>query len=1242
MFEITPEDIARLGDETLRTVLARLCEADLRRQGYSTAFVTAGGDQNEASVIDGFVPRPATGFQVKKEDMPPSAIAHEMRPGGSLRTSIEDLTEQSGAYIIVSSQGSVADTALRNRRKAMQKALHDSRFGSQLLVDFYDRTRIASWVRSHEGLIPWVRSLVGRAIPGWQSYGPWANPAEDVTAKYLMDERLRLRSTVGAIAAGVSVVRGIEIIRDELRKRNRVVRLVGLSGVGKTRFVQALFDERIGKGSLDPALAIYTNLEDGPNPDPITLASNLVAAGTKAILVIDNCPSGLHARLAEVCQQKQSKVSVITVEYDIREDTPENTEVFLLDTASPELVEKLVRQRFPDVSQIDAPTIAEFSGGNARIAIALATTVERNETIAGLTNDQLFRRLFDQRHTRDESLYLAAQACALVYSFEGTDVSSGDEAELIRIGALIGRTPDELYGSVAELQRRGLIQRRARWRAVLPHAIANRLASIGLQNIPGVRIREHLLTTERLIKSFSRRLGYLDSSREAIDIANQWLAEGGLLADVRNLNELGQAMFRNIAPVVPERVLAALERTYSHQPGGGEQHVDLLRSLAYEPALFERCTILMAGIITADTGYERSDAKETFASLFHICLSGTHANIDQRLAIIERLLESPQEQKRALGIQALKAALEAWYFQAANAFDFGARSRDFGYSPRTGEEAQSWFRAALKLVEKHACGRATISPMVRGALADKFRGLWTRAGIHQELVEISREINAACFWPEGWLAVRQTLDFDGKGMDAQQLAQLVTLEQELRPANLPQKISSIVLSRKSYAVDLDEFEDHTSDDIGTRMARTEELARNLGKAAAIEDKVLTDLLPELLSGDGKLWSFGQGLCDGASDPRQLWLRLACAFAALQEQSRKPQLMAGFLNALHQRDPALCALLLDESVDHPTLASRFPVLQVSIPIDSESVARLKRSLVLGKAPARTYAYLAAGRATDPIPPADLQDIVLRIADLPSGYEVAIEILWMRLHSDNERKQPIAPELVDTGRELLQRLRFSRNNREDYRLGMIVDNCLTGERGSITVSELCKRLKTAVSKHETSAMFHDDILSGFFRTQPLAALDGICSGNGKELARGIEILRDVEARANVLAFVPDNDLFAWCDNQPHTRYPAMAQVIPFVERSNDGPVRWTATALNLLKKAPDPAAVLRHFVTRFHPPGAWDGSLAATIEANAVLLNQLASVPSLAEAVRAEKERLNAWVKEERTREFAWAHQEERFE
>ena len=136
MFEITADDIAKLDDKKLRAVIARLCEAELRKRGFGPSHVTWGGNQNAAdggidvrvalppgSMIDSFVPRPATGFQVKQQDMSRAEILDEMRPNGEIRPSIQSLAYQFGAYVIVSSDGSTADTALTNRREAMAQAI---------------------------------------------------------------------------------------------------------------------------------------------------------------------------------------------------------------------------------------------------------------------------------------------------------------------------------------------------------------------------------------------------------------------------------------------------------------------------------------------------------------------------------------------------------------------------------------------------------------------------------------------------------------------------------------------------------------------------------------------------------------------------------------------------------------------------------------------------------------------------------------------------------------------------------------------------------------------------------------------------------------------------------------------------------------------------------------------------------------------------------------------------------------
>lgn len=392
MLELTGDDIAALNDDDLRTLIARLCEAELTKAGLPTSAVTAGGDQNAADggldvrvSLDAsaptlnFIPRAMTGFQVKKPDMPRAEILKEMRPGDVLRPVLAELAEASGAYVIVSSQGSTSDSALKRRREAMREALKNSK-EEQLATDFMDRGRVATWVREYPGLVTWVRTKIGRLISGWQPHESWSAP-QTVATEYLVDARVRIFDSRVNREDGLAPIDGIQRMRQTLAGAGNVARLIGLSGVGKTRLLEALFDPKIGEGALDPNLAIYCDIANEPNPSPRDMVRYLMQTAQRAIVVVDNCPPDTHRALATLCAAPGNTISLVTVEYDVRDDEPEATQVFRLEPASNDLIQELIERRAPHVSEVDRRRIAEFSEGNARVALALTNTVKRGDRL---------------------------------------------------------------------------------------------------------------------------------------------------------------------------------------------------------------------------------------------------------------------------------------------------------------------------------------------------------------------------------------------------------------------------------------------------------------------------------------------------------------------------------------------------------------------------------------------------------------------------------------------------------------------------------------------------------------------------------------------------------------------------------------------------------------------------------------------------------------------------------------------
>lgn len=1255
MFLVTPNDINCLSDEDVRTIVARLCESEVRRRDYPLSVVTWGGNQNAsdggidvrvsldpANIIDGFIPRSQTGFQVKKPDMNRAAIIEEMCPGGTLRNSIKDLVDKSGAYIIVSTGSNLSDTMFQDRLSAMKFAVSHLPNSSDLTLDFIDRTRLATWVNDYPGKVLWVLEKVGRAISGWKPYGNWAYSPEGQVFEYLFDEKLTLKYGRNLDSGSETVIAGLKRMRLILKKPHGVVRLIGLSGVGKTRLVQALFENTLEGDFLDQSFACYTDMGQHPSVTPVDLATRLIADSHRAVLVIDNCTPELHEKLTKVCQQPDSKLSLITIEYDIRDDAPERTEVFTLEAASEELIFKLLSRRFSKVSQVDIRKIAEFSGGNSRIAIALADTVGDGESLANLNDEALFVRLFQQRHSEDLDLLLAAKAFSLVYSFSISEPMDGSISELSRLGETIEKAESFMFRQASEMYRRGLLQQRGEWRAVLPHAIANRLAKYALQDIYPGKIQKQIVShpNGRMLLSFSRRLGFMHESSEAIRIVNEWLGFGGFLFDIRDFDELKKLVFKNIAPVAIVTTLSTLERLSATEeaPDKIRNYIPLIRSLAYDPELFERSGDLLVKIAQADSDdFKSSEALKAFSSLFYIHLSGTHANVCQRLDYLKKLIVSNDSHLISIGCEGIDAMLQVHRITSYYSFEFGAHTRDYGYHPKTFGEAEEWYRNVFSFIKNSVETDQQYASQLISIFGQNFRSLWVHLQIDNELEEISNTIvRKIGFWREGWLATKEILNYDIEELPQDSSNRINALEKTLKPIDLTQKIRAIALGEHSSFLEYEEYDLLEECMDARKQGRHIELIREFGRELGKDDVLFNNLLPELLSGIGYQEILGEGIAETCTDAQSVWHRILEQLDFISERDRNLVLLRGLLRGLQQRNPLLVNKFLDQVVEDIYLVKFYPFLQTAVNLDENALLRLKKSLANDLVPIEQFVHLSFGRATDFIADIELKHLLGEIVRKPNGgFNVAVDILYMKLFANQQKGKEYSKELVEAGRDILMLFEANqRDDRSDYRLEHIAKVALFGDDGVDITKIICSKLIKSAKDYRIRVYDYDNLLNALLTTQPISTLNAIFGGDEESLVFAYRLFEgSSSSRNNPFDLINNATFMKWCEYDPGSRYPILASIITPFKMSQDQKREWSDQALFILRSAPNKIGVLKRFIGRFNP-NSWSGSRATVIESNMVLLDDIKELENeeLSQFIKQEKFRLMNLVEQVRKTEL----------
>lgn len=190
-------------------------------------------------------------------------------------------------------------------------------------------------------------------------------------------------------------------------------------------------------------------------------------------MVVDNCEISLHDLLRREIKRSDSKLSMLTLDYNI--DRTSQTEIIHLKQFTDENIKQMLEPVYgKEIRDLDR--IIAFAQGFPQMAVLLADArLDKEPEMGRLTDDEMARKMLwggREPSVEDEQIL---RGCSLFDCF-GIDDEVSIEYEFIA-NSVVNVDIDKFYDCVKRFEERGLIDRRGRFASLVPKPLAIRLAA---------------------------------------------------------------------------------------------------------------------------------------------------------------------------------------------------------------------------------------------------------------------------------------------------------------------------------------------------------------------------------------------------------------------------------------------------------------------------------------------------------------------------------------------------------------------------------------------------------------------------------------------------------------------------------------------------------------------------------------------------------------------------------------------
>lgn len=973
-------------------------------------------------------------YQSKAQKMDSLACAKEVlkarkkpRDPKVLKPQVKKCIDAGGEYILFTTD-SLVTGSIEARIKAIRKSFAEcgETAVEKIKVKILDANLIARWANEHLAAVIYVQSC--RGILRLEQFMVWSE----------WDRIFKAEKNYKYQLTGALESYNTQLF--DFLDQDKIVRVVGHKGLGKTRFVLECFHPENSDARLS-ALSnslVYINLATA---NPTELSSFILNyKETEGIIVVDNCSNEWHKNFEPVIKAG-GNLKLITIN-DSPDDGSPNT-LFLDRRMQKDAVRMIFQNCIPGLASNEIDYFVNISEGFPEMVKFIEKTIENNDTkamIATIPQDFILKFLFAE--AIDSAEYEMFKACSVFSAFSFYDdkvediLSSGQKEKISAQNELIytkiAKTPSNkinFYRFCTKYRdKRTLLEKNGLLHSVIPEPIAINLAAEWWMETSFELVYElfkELKDTELLIPMMDR-LSTMDQVDRMRDIVAKAWGPGGPFSTAEVLNtELGSRLFRSVVEVNPKSTVEALvasfdefdiEQLKTKVLPGRRNIVWALEKLVFRKESFVEAAKMLMRLSAAENENLGNNATGQLMQVFHIYLPGTEVDFEPRLEVIEWGCKHENLDIKKTAINAAGHGLKSSGFHRMG----GAEKQGSGrllqdYSPETWAEIfDYWKRIIDHLLAAVRNNPIELANLAKASIAGSIRSL---AGHGQmSLVSMAiREVisNDPTLWPEAIKGLTQTLSWEKQmnETDTQLANDLLII---LNPDTLKDKLRFIVsLPEWTYTGAMNQHELN---------------AIAFGEEIIASGQNIIPYLASLQTGEQRAaYHFGVAMGRGS----EVMALMDASLAALSNVTKEQQNIGFLAGLLSEQSKAVQREVMKKIIENKNLIDHLFYLIRMIEPTKEEIFSLFQLIDNGDLEINSFLGMQYGRALDPLGEEAVVELIEKILTYGiDGAWVSFSLLFNYSFQDENK--------WDAVKHLVRRIIMSYNNLSDVRITKRIDD------------------------------------------------------------------------------------------------------------------------------------------------------------------------------------------------------------